>query len=99
MARAIDWSLVTTEHVESALHEYDHLGADAFFSRFGFAPTTTYDLVEAGRAYPPKAILGAAYELATGDRLASADFEGGKSGAVRVLTALGYDVEPKRAEA
>lgn len=30
------------------------------------------------RRYPPKAILGTAYELATGRRLASTDFEGGR---------------------
>jgi muconolactone delta-isomerase len=43
--------------------------------------------------YPPKAILGTAYELATGHRLASDDFEGGKAGAVRVLEQLGFTVE------
>jgi hypothetical protein len=32
------------------------------------------------RRNPPKAILGTAYELATGHRLATADFEGGKTG-------------------
>jgi hypothetical protein len=34
--------------------------------------------------------------LATGDRLGSADFEGGKSGAVAVLTKLGFTVEAKQ---
>ena len=55
-------------------------------------PTTTYDLLWDDLRYPPKAILGTAYELATGQRLASADFEGGKSGAVRVLERLGFTV-------
>ena len=41
------------------------------------------------------AILGTAYELATGQRLASGDFEGGKSGAVAVLGRLGFTVEHK----
>jgi len=36
---------------------------------------------EPERHYPPKAILGTAYEFATGQRLASGDFEGGKTGA------------------
>jgi hypothetical protein len=40
--------------------------------------------------------LGTAYELATGERLASADFEGGKSGAVKVLGNLGFTVEEKQ---
>ncbi len=34
-----------------------------------------------------------AYEFATGGRLASGDFEGGKSGAVKVLGSLGFTVE------
>jgi len=46
--------------------------------------------------YPPKAILGTAYELATGKRLASSDFEGGKTGSVRVLGELGFIVREKR---
>ena len=92
----IDWSRVTAGHVAQATQEYDALGADAFFAKRGFAPTTTYDLMHDGREYPPKAILGAAYEIATGRRLASDDFEGGKSGAVKVLTGLGFDVRPKK---
>jgi len=40
--------------------------------------------------------LGTAYEFATGARLASGDFEGGKSGAVRVLGKLGFTVEARR---
>jgi hypothetical protein len=62
----------------------------------GLAPTTTYDLHWDDACNPPKAILGTAYEFATGQRLASGDFEGGKSGAVRVLVNLGFDVRPKR---
>jgi hypothetical protein len=45
------------------------------------------------RRYPPKAILGTACEFATGQRLASGDFEGGKSGAVKVLGNLGFAVQ------
>ncbi len=41
-----------------------------------------------------KAILGTAYELATGQRLAPGDFEGGKDGAVKVLERLGFTVQP-----
>jgi predicted deacylase len=44
---------------------------------------------------PPKAILGTAYEFATGQRLGSGDFEGGKTGAVRVLGHLGFVVNEK----
>ena len=48
------------------------------------------------RRYPHKAILGTAYELAKGERLASGDFEGGQSGAVSVLRGLGFTIETKQ---
>jgi hypothetical protein len=96
MARSIAWDNVTHAHVVRAIQEYDRLGPERFFSAHGFAPTTTYDLVWEQRRYPPKAILGTAHELATGQRLASGDFEGGKSGAVKVLEKLGFSVEERR---
>jgi len=95
MTRSIAWEHVTDADVVRAIEEYDRLGPEQFFSEHGFAPTTTYDLVWEKRRYPPKAILGTAYELATGERLASADLEGGKSGAVRVLEQLGFTIEPR----
>jgi hypothetical protein len=96
MTRSIAWDNVTHADVLRAIQEYDQLGPERFFSTHGFAPTTTYDLVWEKRLYPPKAILGTAYELATGERLASGDFEGGKSGAVNVLEKLGFSVEARR---
>jgi hypothetical protein len=90
---AVVWDDVTRDDVVRALQEYDRLGPEAFFSAHGFAPTTTYQLVSNERRYPPKAILGTAYEFATGKRLASGDFEGGKSGAVKVLGKLGFTIE------
>jgi hypothetical protein len=91
----VAWDQVNRSDVMRAIDEYDRLGPDAFFSVHGFAPTTTYDLIWNGDRYPPKAILGTAYELATGHCLASGDFEGGKAGAVRVLGTLGFDVQPR----
>jgi len=90
------WDRVTRADVLRGLKEYDRLGPERFFSKHGFAPTTTYELAwEEGR-YPPKAILGTAYEFATGRRLGSSDFEGGKTGAVSVLEQLGFTVQKKR---
>jgi hypothetical protein len=89
------WDHVTREDVVHAMQEYDRLGPQGFFSAHGFGPTTTYDLVWEERYYPPKAILGTAYEFATGQRLDSGDFEGGKSGAVTVLGKLGFTVQHK----
>lgn len=96
MTRSIAWDEVSHAHVVRALHDYDRLGPKQFFSEHGFAPTTTYELVWEKRRYPPKAILGTAYEFATGKRLGSGDFEGGKTGAVKVLGNLGFTIHPIR---
>lgn len=93
----VTWDRVTRENVLRAIGEYDRLGPEKFFAQHGFGPTTTYDLVLDKRRYPPKAVLGAAYEFATGKRLESADFEGGKSGAVKVLENLGFSIKKKAA--
>jgi len=87
---------VTHSDVLRAIQEYDRLGPDRFFSEHGFGPSRTYELVWDERRSPHKAILGTAYELATGQRLASGDFEGGKSGAVAVLRNLGFTIQDKR---
>jgi hypothetical protein len=92
---AVAWDPVTRDDVVRAIQEYDRVGPETFFSAHGFGPTTTYDLVWDERRYPPKAILGAAYEFSTGQRLASGDFEGGRDGAVRVLEKLGFTVQHK----
>jgi hypothetical protein len=49
-------------------------------------------LVYNDRSYPSKAVLGVAHEFATGHRLGSDDFEGGKSGAAAVLRKLGFEI-------
>jgi len=92
--RVVAWDRVTRHDVLRAMHVYDRLGPEQFFSKYGFALTTTYELVWEERRYPPKAVLGAAYELATGQRLGFGDFEGGKTGAVRGLNKLGFTIEP-----
>jgi hypothetical protein len=91
----VTWDQVTRDDVLRAIKDYDRLGPERFFSKHGFAPTTTYELAWEGRRYPPKAILGTAYEFATGERLGSTDFEGGKTGAVRVLGQLGFVIKEK----
>jgi len=86
---------VSRDDVLRAIQEYDRLGPEQFFSAHGYGRSRSYELVWDGGRYPHKAILGTAYELATGQRLGSSDFEGGKAGAVRVLRQLGFTVEKK----
>jgi hypothetical protein len=92
----VAWNKVTRDDVVLAIEEYDRLGPAAFFARHGFGPSRTYELVWQRHRYPHKAILGTAYELATGQRLAPGDFEGGKAGAVTVLGELGFTIEARR---
>jgi hypothetical protein len=91
----VAWDNVTRRDVLRATKDYDRLGPERFFAEHGFAPTTTYEMVLDERRYPPKAILGTAYEFATGERLQSGDFEGGKTGAVAVLGNLGFTIQEK----
>lgn len=90
----VAWNQVTRDHVLRAIGEYDRQGPEVFFAEHGFGPSRSYELVWDRRGYPHKAILGTAYEFATGQRLGSADFEGGKAGAVKVLGKLGFTVQP-----
>ncbi len=87
---------VTRQDILRAMKEYDRLGPEQFFAEHGFGPSRRYELVSEERRYPHKAILGTAYELATGQRLGSEDFEGGKAGAVAILRKLGFTVEAKQ---
>lgn len=90
------WNRVARADVLRAIDEYDRLGPDGFFRQHGFGPSRTYELEWEDRRYPHKALLGAAYEFATGERLTPGDFEGGKAGAVAVLGKLGFTIEPRR---
>jgi hypothetical protein len=89
----VAWNRVSGDDVVAALREYDRLGPEQFFSEHGYGPSRSYELIWNNRHYPHKAILGTAYEIATGQRLAPGDFEGGKAGAVRVLGKLGFTVQ------
>jgi hypothetical protein len=88
------WDQVSRDDVLAAIKDYDRLGPQGFFSEHGYGPSRSYELIWNQRRYPHKAILGTAYEIATGQRLAPGDFEGGKAGAVRVLGKLGFTVQP-----
>jgi hypothetical protein len=47
----VTWDHVTRAEVLRAIQEYDRLGPEAFFATYGFARTTTYELLWEERRY------------------------------------------------
>lgn len=62
-----------------------------------FGESTGYDLVERGKHYAPKAVLGLAARRLAGQSLGPYDFKGGeKSECFRILRNLGFLIVPKQ---
>jgi 5-methylcytosine-specific restriction protein A len=89
---------ITKEAVDSAILEYDQLGADAFLALYGFAPAKRYWLELNGKRYPSKAIAGVAHKYIDGSQLLpSAGFTGGEASVGKKLRQLGFVIEaPER---
>lgn len=67
-------------------------------AEYGFAESTDFDLVHAGAAYPPKAVLGLAAARVVGRPLTSDEFSGGeRSPCFLVLQELKFEIVKKRA--
>lgn len=81
------------EAVRKALREYDRAGQSNFLKKYGFGRARGWLLVDQGREYDAKAILGAAhgFQFPTVGPLTSADFHGGEATARRLRT-LGFIV-------
>ena len=90
------WDPVQSHHVRQAVAEYDQLGQDEFLARHHFGRATAYLLILDGKSYDSKAILGVAYQYATGRPLGPHDFSGGVHGAAGVLSSLGFEILNKR---
>jgi hypothetical protein len=86
------WDPVQPYHVRQATAEYDRLGQDEFLARHHFGPATAYLLILDDKRYDSKAILGVAYQYATGRPLGQHDFSGGVHGAAGVLRSLGFEI-------
>ena len=86
------WDPVQPRHVWQAAAEYDRLGQDEFLACHGFGPATAYLLILDGKRYDSKAILGVAYQYATGGPLGPHDFSGGVHGAAGVLRSMGFEI-------
>ena len=84
---AIDWSVVTSEHVTEAARQLD---AGVVVCR---NPARNTLMKLRGRTYSTNLIRGLAYEVAIGRSLnPNTDFAGGKETA-RFLTKLGFEVD------
>lgn len=86
-------TLTDRQAVEDALDEFDRIGRFAFLDKHGFGEAKEYFLITDTGLYDSKAIFAAAYEREHGVRLTSDDFSGGKQGAARWLSDLGYTIE------
>ncbi len=75
--------------------EFDELGRDRFLAKYGFGRSSSYFLLEDGRRYDSKAIIGAAhgFEHPEVGPLRSGDFSGGEATVRRKLESLGFEVE------
>lgn len=81
---------ITKAHVLEALEDLDK-GVS-----HDFGPSTKYDLLHEGHAYPPKAVIGLAAAATLGKRLGPYDFTGGDhSKCNRVLRDLGFEIVKK----
>jgi len=63
----------------AAMREYDELGQDAFLEKYGYSPARRYRLVQDGKSYDSKAIVGVAFKYQFPDRgpLQHSEFSGG----------------------
>jgi MoxR-like ATPase len=80
--------------VRAALREFDELGREAFLTKYSFGGSDRYFVVQNGKRYDAKAIVGAAHGYLSGEApLAKEDFSGGEGMANAALARLGFEVE------
>ena len=82
---------ITKGHLEKAIAEIDTEGV-----RKG-RHSSTYDLVQSGKSYPPKLVISIANRFANGEELDPSTFPGGtNTEAFKLLEAQGFEVVPKK---
>ena len=84
--------ITSRQAILDAIAECDRLGRPAFLQRYGFRPARDYHLVEGGRVYDSKAIVGVAhkYQFPAHGPLRATDFSGGFATVQRLLESLGF---------
>ena len=78
--------------VEEALDEFDRIGRTEFLRKYRFGKARAYFILQDGKHYDSKAVLGAAHKFQFGRPLPHEEFSGGDAGAARELRELGFTV-------
>jgi hypothetical protein len=88
------FSDVNRAAVLAAIAEFDAIGRDQFLTKYGFRPARAFYLIQDGKRYDSKAIVGAAHgKLAPSSvPLTATEFSGGAATVAPLLQALGFDV-------
>lgn len=79
--------------VDAAIEEFDRIGRDAFLHKYGFGESKDYFLLTENGRYDTKPLYAAACLKQHGVALGPDDFNGGRHGAGKWLSDLGYTVE------
>jgi hypothetical protein len=85
--------LTSRKAVLEACALFDQMGRDAFLKAHGFGPARQYFLLENGKRYDSKAIVGVAYGLQHRTKVTPQDFSGGEATVQRVLERLRFKVQ------
>ena len=97
MTRSIAWDKVTHADVLRAIQEYDRQGLSGFSLRTDSLPPRLMIWSGTDAVTRRKQSWARLMSSPRAKRLASGDFEGGKTGAVKVLAKLGFTIQPRRA--
>jgi 5-methylcytosine-specific restriction protein A len=85
---------ITREAVLASVDEHDRLGQEEFLGKYGYDRARSYLLVQDGKVYDSKAIVGVAHGFLPGQRaLTAREFSGGEATVGRLLRSLGFTVE------
>jgi 5-methylcytosine-specific restriction protein B len=89
-----DWKVseasLSVQHVRQAIAEIDKRGVPPD------ARSTSYDLIEGGKRYPPKLVFSLAFKYLNGKELPRQEFSSGDdASAFKTLRQLGFSIVPK----
>jgi len=85
-------SLTKPDAVLQAMPEYDGCRREALLREQGFGRAKLWYVINDGKQYDSKAVVGAATGIETGHSLPAADCHGGEGSAVRKLRSPGFRV-------